>query len=142
MRDGLLGDLAIAHDEFDIALHHYAPRTAARSPSDANQRTAHLLGDDQRTLAGLGQDAAAVELDAGVEANIDQDGSRWAVETLAPVPQREVQLITAARARLSNDAAAQAQRRGRDHERDALIDLALALADGHAARNSQTTQAT
>jgi tetratricopeptide (TPR) repeat protein len=134
------GDLAMARDQFDIALGRYAHTLRAARVMPINGLL--ICSGIARALAGLAQDAAAVELDAGVEANIDQEGSRWAVETLAPVPQREVQLIAAARARLGNDAAAQAQRRGRDHERDALIDLALALADEHTARHSQTTQAT
>ena len=137
---GCWGDLAMARDQFDIALGRYAHTLRAARVMPINGLL--ICSGIAHALAGLGQDAEAVELDAGVEANIDREGSRWVVETLAPAPQREVQLIAAARARLGNDAAAQAQRRGRDHERDPLIDLALALADEHTARHSQTTQAT
>jgi predicted ATPase/class 3 adenylate cyclase len=134
------GDLAMARDEFDIALDRYAHtlRAARVMPINGLQ----ICSGIARALAGLGQDDVAVELDAGVEANFEREGSVWARESIAPAPQRELQLMAAARTRLGSDAAAQARRRGRDHERDELIDLALALADEHAARHSQTTQAT
>jgi hypothetical protein len=87
-----------------------------------------------RALAGLRQDSAAIELDVAVEANIDREGSRWAREALAPAPERELALMAAARARLGSPGTAEAERRGRDLQHDGVIDLALALADEHAAK--------
>jgi len=134
------GDLAMAGDEFGVALHRYARTLRAARVMPINGL--FICSGIARALAGLGEDAAAVEVDAGVEANFDREGSLWARETLAPAPYRELQLMAAARARLGSDAAGQAQLRGRDHARDELIDLALALANEHAARHLETTQAT
>jgi tetratricopeptide (TPR) repeat protein len=134
------GDLAIARGEFDVALHRYTHtlRRARVMPING----LFVCSGIARALAGLGEDAAAIELDAGVEANIDREGSRWARETLAPTPDAELQLMAAARSRLGSDAAAEAQRRGRARGRDELIDFALALADERGARHATTTDAT
>ena len=130
----------MARDEFDVALHRYAHTLRAARLMPINGL--FICAGIARALAGLGEDAAAVELDAGVEANFDREGLLWARESLAPAPGRELALMAAARARLSSDAVAQAKRRGRDREHDELIDLALTLADEHAPRHARTTQAT
>ncbi len=131
------GDIAMARAEFDVALHRYAQtlRGARLMPING----LFVCSEIARALAGLGEDAAAIELDAGVEANIDREGARWVRETLAPAPDRDIQLMAAAQTRLGSQAAAQAQRRGRDLEREELIDLALALADEYATRRAATT---
>jgi hypothetical protein len=128
------GDLAMARGEFDVALHRYAHTLRRVRVMPINGL--FVCSGIAHALAGLGDDAAAIELDAGVEANMDREGSRWARETLTPTPDNELQLMAAVRARLGSDAAAQAQRRGGARERDELIDLALALADEHAAQHA------
>ena len=88
------GDLAMAGDEFGVALHRYARTLRAARVMPINGL--FMCSGIARALAGLGEDAAAVEVDAGVEANFDREGSLWARETLAPAPYRELQLMAAA----------------------------------------------
>src|SRR5579872_1127045 len=125
------GDLAIARNEFDIALHRYAHTLRRTRAMPINGLL--VCSGIAAALAGLGEDCAAIELDAGVEANIDREGVRWARDTLGPPPETEIELMRAARARLGPEATAEAELRGRDHERHDLIDLALAMAGEHAA---------
>ncbi len=124
------GDLAMASHEYNVALERYAQVLRRTRAMPINGLFA--CSGIARALAGLGQDAIAIELNAAVEATIDREGLRWAFDTLAPPPESELQLIAAARARLGHPATHEAERRGRNRQRDELIDLALALADEHA----------
>jgi hypothetical protein len=124
-------DLAMDANEYSLALQRNAQelRQTRAMPINALETCSGIA----RALAGLGQDAIAIELNAAVEANIDQEGSRWAFDTLARGSESELQLMAAARARLGDAATHEAERRGRHRQREELLDLALALADEHAA---------
>ena len=111
-RDGLRGDIAMARGEFATAMRRYAQELRRARAMPVNGLL--VCSEIALALAGLGEDCVALELDAGVEANIDREGFRWVSETLGPRNDTDGQLMAAARARLGTGTTAEAQRRGRE----------------------------
>jgi predicted ATPase/class 3 adenylate cyclase len=128
------GDIAMARGEFATAIHRYAQELRRARAMPVNGLL--VCSEIALALAGLGEDCAALELDTGVEANIDREGFRWVSETLGPRNDTDAQLMAGARARLGTGATAEAQQRGRERDRDEVIDFALSLADEHAPMTS------
>jgi hypothetical protein len=75
-------------------------------------------------LAGLGCDSDAIELMAGVRAVGEHDGAIDIPEDLAP---GSGDLLAASRARLGDEAVAQARARGRARSLDDLVSWALSM---------------
>jgi hypothetical protein len=123
------GEIAMARSQFDTALQRYARELRRVRAMPFNGLL--VCSSIALALAALGDDYAAVELDTGVQANIDREGYRWVTETLGPPNNTELDLMAVARTRLGPGASAEAQRRGREHDRAEVIDRALALADEH-----------
>ena len=124
--------------QFAVALHRYSQELRRARAMPVNGL--FVCSAIARALAGLGADDAAVELDEGVEANIERGRFRWVSETLEPPSDADLQLMAAARGRLGTRATAEAQRRGRERDRDEVIDFALALAEKHAPMVSPVSQ--
>ncbi len=132
------GEIAMARGQFAVALHRYSQELRRARAMPVNGLL--VCSGIALALAGLGDDCAAVELDEGVEANIERERFRWVSETLEPPSDADLQLMAAARGRLGTRATAEAQRRGRERDRDEVIDFALALAEKHAPMVSPVSQ--